>query len=99
MTGRTVICAYLLLATLVSDTASAQREAPTRVFALIVANNHSLDRSVPSLRYADDDAARFYELMATLGAETQLLTVLDAETQLTFGGLSQVARPPTQAEV
>jgi hypothetical protein len=72
------------------------RPALAGVFALIVANNESLDPAVRRLQYADDDAARFHELMAALRANVRVLTVPDAETQRTFPGLAAVARPPTR---
>ncbi|HEY3357975.1 MAG TPA: caspase family protein [Polyangia bacterium] len=76
--------------------AAARAEAPPReeVFALVIGNNYSLDPEVRPLRYADDDAARVYELLSAVAGRAYLLTVLDAETQQAFPHLTAIARPP-----
>jgi hypothetical protein len=71
---------------------------PERVsYALIIANNASLDPKVAPLRYADDDGARYYELFAPQAKDTVLLSVLDAETQARHPGLAARTQPPTRA--
>ena len=76
----------------------ARASAPERVtYALIVANNGSLDPKLAPLRYADDDGARYYELFAPQARETVLLSVLDAETQARHPGLAARTQPPTRA--
>lgn len=73
---------------------------PERVsYALIIANNSSLDPKQAPLRYADDDGARYYELFAPQAKETVLLSVLDAETQTRHPGLAAHTQPPTRAAV
>jgi hypothetical protein len=81
---------------LLACTAWAAPKGSEQAFALIVAHNKSLDASLAPLRFADDDAARFHELMATFATKTVLLAVLDDETQRTFPGLSRQARPPSR---
>jgi hypothetical protein len=72
--------------------------APQRVaFALIVANNASLDPTRAPLRFADDDGARYHELFAPRAREVVLLSVLDDETQRRHPGLAARTRPPTRA--
>src|SRR5688572_15963361 len=79
-------------------TGPARAAAPERVtYALIVANNASLDPKLAPLRYADDDGARYYELFAPQTQETVLLSVLDAETQTRHPGLAARTQPPTRA--
>ncbi|MCC6748167.1 MAG: hypothetical protein IT371_10940 [Deltaproteobacteria bacterium] len=87
--------AFLCLATV-----EPARAAPEhRRYVLIVANNHSLDRGVTPLRYADDDGLRYLELFRLLTPNVQLLTVLDDETaRLHPEAIGQV-RPPTEAEL
>ena len=46
------------------------------------------------LRYADDDAVRYYQLFSRL-AETHLLVVLDTQTQRRYPGMAAYAQPPT----
>lgn len=74
------------------------RAAPAErvTYALIVANNASLDPKLAPLRYADDDGARYYELFAPQTQETVLLSVLDAETQTRHPGLAARTQPPTR---
>lgn len=68
----------------------------TRSYAIIVAHNQSFDGDLRPLKYADDDGARFAELLGLAAEETTLLSVLDPETQSTFPGLAAKARPPTR---
>ena len=90
---RAPVALWVLL--LAASTASA---APERVaYALILANNSSLDPKQAPLRYADDDGARYYELFAPRTREAVLLSVLDAETQELHPGLAAQTRPPTRA--
>ncbi len=84
-----MIAPVLALATAVSATALP----PVRL-ALIIAYNQSRDEGVPALRYADDDGARFYELLVGLGFEATLLSVFDAETAELHPEAARVARPP-----
>ncbi|MBI5477845.1 MAG: caspase family protein [Deltaproteobacteria bacterium] len=98
MSPRVLLAVTVLLAlgTLGSARPAAAR-APTRAFALVIGNNRSLDPGTAALRYADDDAARFYELISSLrSARVHLLTVFDRETQATFPHLAGVPRPPTR---
>jgi hypothetical protein len=51
------------------------------------------------LRFADDDAAAFYELISAVAGDVHLLTVMDRETQALYPSLDAVARPPTLGEL
>jgi hypothetical protein len=78
----------------------ARAAEPERVsYALIIANNTSLDPKQAPLRYADDDGARYYELFSPQARQTVLLSVLDAETQARHPGLAAHTQPPTRAAV
>ncbi len=68
----------------------------SKSYALIVANNGSVDDGVKSLRYADDDGARYYETFSHIAEETTLLTVLDADTQRVFPDLAGKTRAPSR---
>ncbi len=67
-----------------------------RVYAIVVGNNTSIDPGVAPLHYADDDAARYFELLAPQAHRAVLLTVLDAESQAVFPELAQRALAPTR---
>ncbi len=80
-----------------SDPLAGASPAPDpAIFALIVGNNASADDGVPPLRYADDDAARFYELVTSWRqASAEVLVELDQDSQRTFPGVATASRPPT----
>jgi hypothetical protein len=66
-------------------------------FALVIGHNSSDDPDLPELRYADDDALRYYELLSTLSERTELLATLDDETQALAG--DRRTKAPTRAMV
>lgn len=67
--------------------------------AVIVGVNESFDESQPKLRYADDDAARYYELLRPMVDHVELLTVLDDESQGLYPDAAAVASAPDEATV
>lgn len=68
-------------------------------YALVVANNRSLDKRRANLRYADDDGARWAELFdERFGAgHTQLLTRFDDDSKPLFPAAQRAAMAPTRA--
>ena len=68
-----------------------------RTFALVVGVNTSVDSGVESLKYADDDAAKYARLFDRLADQTLLLTVFDAESRQIYGELAERARVPDRA--
>lgn len=103
------IAAALLAAGLFSTNASAQpvpdepaadaSARDTRVYALIVANNTSVDAGVEPLKFADDDGARYYELFDSLTDKARLLTTLDADSQKVFPNVVAHTKAPTRAHL
>lgn len=87
-----------LVLTLTLTVLAAASPAPT-TYALVIGNNESLDPKVATLRYADDDAARSFELFESRAQGVRLLTVLDAASQKLYPGLAARARPPTRTEL
>ena len=81
--------------------APAPARAQRSVYAIIVGNNRPPegDEQLAPLRYADDDALRYFELFGRAGRHTALLTVLDAATQRRYAGRVPPAQPPTLAEL
>ncbi|MCP4679017.1 MAG: hypothetical protein GY854_26705 [Deltaproteobacteria bacterium] len=71
----------------------------TRTYVVIVANNHSNDTGLVSLRFADDDGAKYFELFRSAGAEVALMAVLDPDAQKRFPIAAQSATPPKRADV
>jgi hypothetical protein len=68
-------------------------------FALIVGVNRGVDRELPLLRYADDDAARYGELFRALGGRVYLLTRPDENTRRISPEAIGGARDPRRAEL
>lgn len=72
-----------------------------RRFALVVAENRPLPeaKDLATLRYADDDGARYWSLFRAAGAQVTLLAVLDADTQRHHPTAAAAARAPTRANL
>ncbi len=93
-------CAALLAALTLLGARPARADGkPARNFVLVVANNRSLTPGVAPLRYADDDGARWYELLAPTATRISLFTVLDVESQRLFRALVPRAEAPTRAAI
>ncbi|MBL4632532.1 MAG: caspase family protein [Kofleriaceae bacterium] len=84
--------------------APALVHAETVNYAIVIGNNappsgdSQQTSSLKELRYADDDAARYFRFFEHLG-EARLLTVLDQRSQRRFPGLASKAEAPTLANV
>ncbi len=89
----------LLVAVALLLCAQVQAAGKDKVYAVVVAHNGSVDPGVRSLKYADDDGARYWEFFSAMTDEVHLLTTLDAESQKVFGEAVRHSRPPTRAEV
>lgn len=78
--------------------ASAPAAARTVSYAVIIGNNappsEPAQSALSPLRYADDDAVRYYLLLSQF-ARTTLLSTLDDATQKRHGKIAAVARVPT----
>ena len=71
----------------------------TRTYAIIVATNEAQGEVLSPLRYADDDGARYFELLEMLGGPVELLSVLDRETQTLHPEIAARARTPVAREL
>jgi caspase domain-containing protein len=81
----------------------ANAAASTKVELLVIGNNQpyssAANASLPVLRFADDDAAAFYDLMVGTGEAGHLLTVMDGDTQALYPKLAAFTRSPTIGNV
>ena len=75
--------------------ASAAGQPHSALYAVVIGVNRSADRAQAPLRYADDDAARYFELFRQLGAQTYLLSRLDANTRRVHAQAAAEALVPT----
>ena len=73
-------------------------ELESATFALVVGVNASLDKDVAPLKYADDDAARYFDLFRLLGARTTVLARLDDNTKRLHPQAAAEARAPKRPE-
>ncbi len=96
-TKRDRLLAALVLAwsVLVASAAAAEQ----RRYVLIIGNNQSLDRGVKPLRYADDDAVRYYQLFSLTTSKVALFTVLDDDTARLYPEMIGKARPPRSRDI
>ena len=78
---------------------AAAADAPTRLFALVLGTNDTVDPKQTPLQFADDDAARTAELLREMGADVELLTTLDKESQALFSSLVSATKPPTRENI
>jgi hypothetical protein len=87
----TAIVAILLCAGVAS--------ARTRTYAVIVAENRSLDPGVRPLQFADDDGAKTWELFSLFADQAALFVVLDADTARTHPEAARHAESPERAAI
>ncbi len=77
----------------------ASTSQPLR-FAVIIGNNKSLGARRPDLHYADDDAARYFEILQTLApGRVSLLSEFDRDTERLFPQAERHAVVATRAQV
>lgn len=75
-----------------------QAEPRTASFAIVVGVNKSHVPDQAPLRYADDDAARFFDLFRTLGLKVDILAELDGNTRaLHTQAAAEAVRPDRQS--
>ncbi len=78
----------------------AEVTKPRTTYAVVIGNNRSLGGRRPDLHYADDDAARYFELLQTLApGNVSLLANFDRDTALLFSQTRLRASAPTRAEL
>jgi hypothetical protein len=84
--------------------AGPTEERPTRQsdrarFALILGVNRSVDQDAKKLHYADDDAARYFDLVRSLGFRTVVLSRADQDTRGLHVQSFSEAHPPTKQQL
>ncbi|MBN2525410.1 MAG: caspase family protein [Deltaproteobacteria bacterium] len=86
-----ILCMVLLFV-------SAPAVAKTKAFALVVGNNTApQESSLDTLKFADDDAVRFYRFFLKFADTAVLMTVPDEKTQARYHGISSIAMIPDLA--
>lgn len=106
-TSRLLRVLRILLLPLLVATFARSAGAATKIEALVIGNNRapvhanagSSDRDLPTLRFADDDAAAFYEFIMQGADGGHLLTLMDRDTQALYPSLVQIAKSPSLSEV
>ncbi|AKU94399.1 hypothetical protein AKJ09_01063 [Labilithrix luteola] len=78
---------------------SAPSTSASATFALVIGSNQSVDSELAPLKYADDDAARYFDLFRLLGARTTLLTRLDENTRRLHSQAAAEAEEPRIANL
>ncbi|HXU06631.1 MAG TPA: caspase family protein [Polyangia bacterium] len=97
---------WIVAAAVVAGTCVTARRATaeTRTYVIAIGNNAPPEGRGGAgdgalLHYADDDAAAVAAFGLERGAHTELLAVLDGESQRRFPALAAVALPPTLAQL
>ena len=101
MIHRPYACLLLLVLGLFwTGLSRAEVTKPKTTYAVVIGNNRSLGGRRPDLHYADDDAARYFELLQTLApGNVSLLANFDRDTALLFSQTRLRASAPTRAEL
>lgn len=102
MMSRLLASFVLALALSFIGSARAESAAPRErlAFAVVIGNNASLGRRRPELRYADDDAARYFEILQTLApGRVALLSEFDRDTERLFPAAQGHAVDPSLANL
>ena len=90
-----------MLALLMLVAARVHASAPPAqrlAFAVVIGNNHSLEGRRPDLRYADDDAAKYFDILQTIApGRVTLLADFDADSARLFPEARARASAPTRA--
>jgi hypothetical protein len=69
-------------------------------FAVVIGNNKSLGRRRPELRYADDDAARYFEILQSMApGRVTLLAEFDRDSERLFPTARAQAKLPNRANL
>ncbi|MEN9581538.1 MAG: hypothetical protein RJA70_4547, partial [Pseudomonadota bacterium] len=72
--------------------------AEPKLFAVVIGNNKSLNARRPDLHYADDDAARYFQILQTMAPErVSLLSEFDRDTRRLFPEVESQAQRATRA--
>ncbi len=91
---------FALLGLFWTGLSRAEVTKPKTTYAVVIGNNRSLGGRRPDLHYADDDAARYFELLQTLApGNVSLLADFDRDTALLFSQARHRAAAPTRAEL
>jgi hypothetical protein len=88
-----------LLALLLAIFSAGAAEARTRTYAIVVAQNRSLDPGVRPLQYADDDGVKNWELLSLLSDRASLFVVVDDETARLHPEAAHHAEVPERAAI
>lgn len=91
--------AALLAAAVVSSLSLVAHAGRARTYAIVIAQNRSLDPGVKPLRYADDDGVKTWELLSLYAERSALFVVLDEETARLHPDAGRVAEVPEKAAI
>jgi len=99
--GMAAATAALCMACVVHDARAQGPTLPPQVLALIVTNNRSAELGRPELQYADDDGAKYYEVLRMVAGadDVELLTDFDRDSARLFPELASIPHEPTRAGV
>jgi len=88
-----------LVVSSVSALSAVAHAGRARTYAIVIAQNRSLDPGVKPLRYADDDGVKTWELLSLYADRSALFVVLDEETARLHPDAARVAEVPEKAAI
>jgi hypothetical protein len=84
----------------VTTVQSAPKPGERVAFAVVIGNNKSLGRRRPELRYADDDAARYFEILQAMApGRVSLLADFDRDSERLFPVARAQSKLPNRANL
>jgi hypothetical protein len=94
---RSVMFVVLLACSLAASSSSARAEPAQPVYAIAIGNNAPPDEQpkLPVLRFADDDAVRYHDVLRRAAVRAELLARLDATSQARHPRAVTYAREPS----
>jgi hypothetical protein len=87
------------IALLLALQTASPSSAPVRRYAIVIGVNEPAKDGQRPLRYADDDAVRFFTLFKEVSSAASLLTLLDEETQALYPEAAKAAEIPSKERV
>lgn len=94
-----ILAIYLTTLAVASPSLASSAEPSSQIYALVVANNHSLEPKLDDLTYTDDDGIKYLELFEAMGAEVEFFSLVDVESQQQFPRAAQMSQVPNKAMV
>ncbi|MFH1533233.1 MAG: hypothetical protein ABIK09_21110 [Pseudomonadota bacterium] len=99
MRWMTLAITMVIIVVAAPATASDARPGPSEVNLFIISSPGVGDEEFPTLRYTDDDALAYMELLGFRATRTHVHAILDNETRETWPGLAKQVLAPQRSDI